>query len=158
ELYGLAGLQKLAVAYARSGDAIRATEQFTHAVGIVSGVKDDYERARALWETAEAQLSVAKTDQAKATIRRLVETDEFNDPWVKFAALRQGAVLAAKANDEKTARALFRRAIDAQRAVNEMNKTNALMHVAAAQAEVGYVRDALKTASMIPQAESRYGE
>jgi tetratricopeptide (TPR) repeat protein len=156
--YRVKGLWNVAAAYARSGDADRATQEFTVAVSTAFDLKDERDRAWALLEIAEAQLSVGRTDQANTTIRRLLEPVESKDPWVRFVALKEGAVLAAKAKDDDSAHALFRRAIDAQSAVNEMNKTNALMNLAAAQAEVGYVRDALKTASMIPQAESRYGE
>jgi tetratricopeptide (TPR) repeat protein len=153
ERYRPDGFRKLAVAYARSGDATRAAEQFTLADDAASDLKDEYDRARALWETAEAQLTVGNADAAKVTIRSLVGTAKFKDPGVKFAALQQCAVLAAKAKDEQTAHRLFRRAIEAHNAVNEMNKTNALTQIAVAQASVGYIDGALKTASMIKDSE-----
>jgi tetratricopeptide (TPR) repeat protein len=144
----------LAVAYARSKDSARAKEYFKLAIDTASGLKDDSDRARALWETAGAQLAVGEADAAKATIRLLLEKTEIKDPWARCVSFTECAVLTAKMKDDETAHRLFRRAIEAQKAVNEINKMNALMHIAKAQADVGYLDDALKTASMIPQGDS----
>jgi hypothetical protein len=152
------GLRKLAVAYAKAGDAARAEAQFTLAIDAASGLKDEVDRGWRLWETADAQLSVGKADAAKATIRQLAETSNAKDTWAKFAALWRAAVLAAKAKDDQTAHQLFRRAIDAQKDVNALNKLNALNQVAVAQADAGYIQDALKTASMVPHSENDFSQ
>lgn len=145
------GLRRLAVGYAKSGDATLAAEHFKLSIDATAQCKDEFDRARAMWETAEAQLSVGTVDAAKATIHRLTETVEFKDPWAKVTALCESAVLAAKAKDEPTARRLFLRAIEAQKDVNAMSKIGALEQIAVAQAGVGYIEDARKTASMMQQ-------
>lgn len=150
------GLRKLAVAFAESGDAVQAAEFSTLAVEAAVNVSDDFDRARALWETADAQLTVGTVEAAKATIRRLAETIELKDPWATVAALRESAVLSAKANDEGTAHRLFRRAIDAQQKVDAMNKSGALNLIAVGQAEVGYIEDARQTASMIKHSDKDF--
>jgi hypothetical protein len=148
--------RQLAVAYAKSGDATRADAEFALAFESAAGLKDDSGRAGAMWQIAHAQLSVGKTDAAKKTIGRLVDTEKFQDPWAKVSAFKQSAVLTAKAGDDKTARQLFLRAIDAHTAVNAANKNNALMQIAQAQASVGHIEDALKTAWMIKHSEKNF--
>ncbi len=151
--YRPAGLRNLAVAYAQRGDAARAAKQFSRALDAASDSSNDFERAQALWQIADAQLSVGRADAAKETIRRLLETVELQDPWAKFSALRECAVLFARANDEQAARRLFQRATDAHTAVHRDNKLDALRQTAVAQAGVGYIDDALKTAWMIKHSE-----
>jgi tetratricopeptide (TPR) repeat protein len=141
-------LRNLAVAYANSNDAARAAEQFTRALDAAADLNREFDLAQAMWETADAQLAVGKTEAAMATVRRLVEI-EFKDPSTKVAALRECAVLAAKANDKQTAYRLFGRAIAALNAVDAENKNNATNQIAVAQAGVGYIDDAQKTAWMI---------
>jgi tetratricopeptide (TPR) repeat protein len=143
------GRRILATAYARAGNATRAADEFTAALDLAGHLQDDLDRAWATWEIAGSQLSIGKVDAARETIRRLLDTMEIKAPWATFLALQECAVLAARANDRQTARRLFRRAIRAQKAVNDLNKLNALKQVAVAQAGVGYVDDALRTARMI---------
>jgi tetratricopeptide (TPR) repeat protein len=150
------GRRNLAVAYAKSGYAARAMEQFNLALDATAGLNSEFDRAKALWETADAQLSVGSVDAAKATIRRLVETDEFQDPWTKVSALKESAALAAKADDQQTARRLFGQAIEAQKAVDATIKITALRQISVAQASVGYIDDALKTALMIVHSEQDF--
>jgi tetratricopeptide (TPR) repeat protein len=152
------GLRKLAIAYAKSGDSARAAEHFTLALDAASGLEDDYDRARALWETADAQLAVGQADAAKTTIRLLVEKTEFKDPWARCGSFMECAVVAAKAKDDESARRLFGQAVEAQKTVDSMNKMNALMQIANAQAGVGYIDDALKTASMITSRDSYHDQ
>jgi tetratricopeptide (TPR) repeat protein len=154
----LDGMRKLAVAYAKSGDADGATVQFTLALGAAADLKGEFDRARAYWETADAQLSVGKADAAKATLRRLVEKVEIKEPWAKVVALSECAALAAKAKDEQTAHLLFRRAVEAHNNVDALNKQIALQQIAVAQAGVGYIDDALKTASMIAHSETDFAQ
>src|SRR5205823_14952166 len=47
-------LRQLAVTYAKSGDAARAAEQFTLALDAAADLKDEFDRAQALLETAAA--------------------------------------------------------------------------------------------------------
>ena len=150
------GLRKLAVGYAKSGDAGRASELFARALNAAATLQEERYRCRALSETAAAQLSFGKADAAKAAIHRLAEKIEFKDPWVKSSALRESAVLMARANDEQTAHDFFRRALGAQKAVDALNEYNALKHLSVAQASVGYIADALKTASMIKHDEKDF--
>jgi hypothetical protein len=102
--------------------------------------------------------SIGPADAVRATGRRLIETGEFKDPWVKFSSLKASAVIAARMNDEQTARRLFRRAIDVHAEVNTINKMNALKQIVVAQARVGYIDDALKTASTFTGCESEFEE
>jgi tetratricopeptide (TPR) repeat protein len=143
------GLLKLAVAYAKAGAMTRATEQFNLALDAAANLKEDRDRAWAFCEIADAQLSIGEIDAAKETIRRLVERGELKDPLVKVWALADAAVLAAKANDTPTAQRLFRWALDAQVAVDRLNRLYALSKIAVAQASVGYLHDAQNTAWMI---------
>jgi hypothetical protein len=150
--------RQLAVAYAKSEEAVRANAQFALALEAASGVKDDVRRARAMSEIADAQQSVGKADAVKATIRRLADTERFSDPWATFTVLKASAVLAAKAGNEKTARQLFLQAIEARTAVHRDNKLDAIRQTAQAQASVGYVEDALKTAWMIEHSDKYFGQ
>jgi hypothetical protein len=156
ERYRSEALRKLAAAYAKSRDLAIAFEYFSRAVKTATALKDESERGEALSETANSQLLIGNTEAAKATIRLLSETASFKDPWAKFSALRESAVLTARAKDDEAARHLFRRAMEAQKAVNEINKINALEQIAVSQAGVGYIDDALKTASMIKHSEEDF--
>jgi hypothetical protein len=152
------GLRKLAVAYARSGDAARSAELFALALDAAADIKDEGYRARALADTADAQLSVGRTGAAKETIRRLAEAVEWKDPLVKLMALREAAVLAAKAHDEQTARRLFRQAMQSRGPVNALNKLPTLNQLAVSMAAAGYIDDALKTARMIEHDEKDFSQ
>jgi tetratricopeptide (TPR) repeat protein len=150
------GLRKLAVAYAKSGKTVQATECFSLAVSTALELEFEWERVRALSETAEAQLSVGMADAAKATMRRLVDKVELKDAWAKLSALRQSAGVAAKANDKQAAQRLFRLALEAVESVSASNKVNALEQIAVDQAGVGFIDDALKTASKIEHSEKDF--
>jgi tetratricopeptide (TPR) repeat protein len=152
------GLRMLAVAYAKSKGSARAREYFKLSIDTASGLKDESDRARALWQTADAQLAVGEADAAKATIRLLVEKTELKDPWARCRSFTECAVLTAKMKDDETAHRLFRRAIEARNAVDSMNKMNALMYIAESQAGVGYFDEALKTASMITSRDSYHDQ
>jgi tetratricopeptide (TPR) repeat protein len=148
------GLRKLAVAFAKSGDVARAGTYFTRALETAAGFKEEIDRARGLWETADAQLTVGMVNAAKATIRKLLELPEPKDSSEKFTTILESAELTAKAKDEKNAKRLFRRALEAQKTVNSMNELNALVCIAKNQASVGYIDDALKTAALITHREN----
>jgi tetratricopeptide (TPR) repeat protein len=150
------GLRELAVAFAESGDRTGASVHFRKAIETALLLKDDYERASAIWQTAKAQLMIGEPASAKETIRRLVETVELTDPWAKVAALRESAVLAAKAKDEQTAHRLFQRAIEVHDTLDELNRLPALEQIGVAQAGVGFIDDALKTASEIRHDEKDF--
>jgi len=140
-------LAHLAVANAKLNNGAQAKELFTQAVDAASSLKDEPEcAAEALQKIADAQLTVRLNDNARETIRRLAETaDLIKDPWAKASALWKAAVVVAKANDHPTAHRLFDRAIEAQKTPNGKDNGDALREIAAAQASVGYLDDALKT-------------
>lgn len=146
------GLRKLAVAYARARDADRSAEQFSLALAAASS-KDEYDLARSLCATADAQLSVRQTGAAKETIRLLAEKVEWKHPETNFYALREAAVLASRANDRQTARHLFDRAMKARKAVDGEKRVDALGQLAVSEAGAGFVDEALKTAWMIERSE-----
>jgi tetratricopeptide (TPR) repeat protein len=150
------GLRALAVAYSKSGDAARGRQQFALAIDAALEEPDEFFRARALWETAAAQLAVGETAAAQETIRRLAERVEFKDPRVKVTALREAATLAARADDPQTARRLFDRAVEAEKKVDEDNKLDILRQIATAQAGVGQTNEALKTASRIAHSDKDF--
>jgi tetratricopeptide (TPR) repeat protein len=140
----------LAVAYAEAKNTARASEHFTRAVDAASNLGDESECSKALQKIAGAQVTVGMADGAKTTIRRLIETVDFvKEPSAKLSALREAAVVAAKAHDEQTAHRLFERAIEAQKTVGGTDGSDALKEIAAAQAGVGFLNDALKTTSLI---------
>jgi tetratricopeptide (TPR) repeat protein len=145
-------LRRLAVAYARSGDTARAAEQFTRAIDAASALKDELARTGAHVEIAEARLAVGEAGAAKEMIRRLVEEVRWKDARAKVTALRQSAILAAKAKDEPAAHRLFRQAVKAVKALS-WGHNEELHAIAVAQAGFGYLDDALKTASMIEESE-----
>jgi tetratricopeptide (TPR) repeat protein len=150
-------LRKLAGAYAKTKDLARAAEKFALAVAASSELVDDFDREQSLWKTADAQLTVGMANAAKGTIRRLVKTiDLVKEPWARISALREAAVLTAKTKDDETSHRLFLQAIQAARAVDNRNRIEALKLIAAAQAEVGYIDDALNTASMINHRENDF--
>jgi hypothetical protein len=155
--YRSKALRMLAVGYARSGDGALAAQQFALAIDTATALKDECDRARGFWETAEAQLSAGGIDAAKATILRLVETVQLRDPWTKITALSQCAILAALANDRGMARRLFRRALEAQRTLDDARQKNAALNrIAVAQAAVGYIDEARNTSSMIKHNEGDF--
>jgi hypothetical protein len=156
--YRADGLRKLAVAYGKSSDAVQATELFARALDAAAGLKDELGRVRALSEIADAQLSVGQADAAKETIRRLAETVEWKAPQAKVSALREAAVLTAKAKDEPTSHRLFRQAIKALDAIDKRSKIGELHRLAMAQAGVGHIDDALKTAAMIEHSVSDFAQ
>lgn len=143
------GLRKLAVACATSGDASRAAERFALAVAATAAMKEPFDRARGLWEIGEAQLTVGSVDAAKTTIRRLVDAIDPKDASAHIHALREAAVLTAKANDAEAARQLFQRAVAAAGIVDSRNRIDELIFIATAQAGVGYINDARQTAAML---------
>jgi hypothetical protein len=148
-------IRRLAVAYADSGDAIRCSEQFKLALDAAKRLSDDWDRAQVFWQIADAQLSAGQSDAASATIRDLTESAGLKDPWARFSALRECAVIAAKAKNVEVSRRLFRQAIEAQKSVDGLNKSNALEQTAVSQAEAGYIEDALITAAMIKEDGAR---
>ena len=149
------GFSQLAKAYAKVGDAAAAERAFQLALAVSKSIPDDFARAKALGELADAQLTTGKS-QAKQTIRDLVEASgSMKDPLARVAALREAAVRTARMQERQGADRLFRQAIDAREAIQppvpcpEENRVGALEQIAKAQAGVGYFEDAVKTARMI---------
>jgi hypothetical protein len=154
ERYRPDGERKLAVGCFRIGDAVQAAAHFDASISGPES-KDDFDRARAFWETAEAQLACGMADAAKATVRRLADKVELRDPWAKVNALTESAVIMARAKDERSARDLFVRAAAAQAGVNGLNISGALQLIANGQARAGFFEDALKSASAIRDVSRR---
>src|SRR5262249_57637305 len=113
-------------------------------------IKGESQRARALWETAESQRLVGAADAAKTTMRRLTdETDKIKDPWARVSALRECAALAARLEDKKMAQSLFGRAEQGCQAIGKRNKLEAIVLIATAQANAGFLENAKKNAATI---------
>jgi tetratricopeptide (TPR) repeat protein len=143
-------LKDLAVAYAEAKNTARASELFTRAVDAAGNLRDEPDCAEALQKIAEAQATMGMEKAAKTTIRRLVETASvIKEPIAKVSALRQAAVVAANAHDDENAHRLFDQAIEAQKVIGGGSRREAIKKIAQAQAGVGYVEDALKTALVI---------
>lgn len=149
-------LRKLALAYAKLGDTAKATGFFSKAVDAGVRQTEDYARAEALWEAANAQLAAGYVDSAKATLWLATDKQQYKDAWAKVSAYMECATLAAKMKDLQTARRLFQRALTAQKSVNAMNKTNALDQISVAQANAGLFDDALQTASLVKHSEKDF--
>jgi tetratricopeptide (TPR) repeat protein len=142
--------QKLAVAYAGLGNAAESAKRFSQAVQAASEVKGDFDRAQAFAEIVEAQRGVGFDDAARKTLRRLVGiVADSNDSRAKVSALRECATLAARLKDGDLARSQFDQAISHHRTLDESNRFEALQQIASAQASVGLIEDARRTASMI---------
>ena len=149
------GLRRLATAYAAVGDKAAAGRAIELALAVSKTIPEEFDRAKALWEIADAQIAQGKSGAA-ATIRELVRVSEsFQDPWAKVAALREAAVRAGKIDDRQTATGLFRRALEGREAIKPPNTINAMELIAEAQAGVGYIDDAIRTARMITQDPER---
>ncbi|MBO0698501.1 MAG: hypothetical protein J2P46_08910, partial [Zavarzinella sp.] len=149
------GLQRLAVAHAQAGDDSRAATLFRQAVESVAGLESERDRAEALVEIAEAQRSVPASASAAATIHRLAEqADAFRDASAKVAVLRECAALAARLGDRSTARDMFRRALACSGSIDGSSRSGAIRQIADAQARVGLIDDAVKTALAIQHSES----
>ena len=153
------GLRRLASAYATTGDKAEAERAIALALAASKTVPDEFDRANALWQIADAQMAGEKS-KVVATIRELVKVSEsFQDPTARVAALREAAVRAARISDRQTADRLFRQAIEYREAIKppipcpQENKISALKLIAEAQAGVGYMDDATKTARMITHSD-----
>ena len=148
--YRADGLRRLAVAHANAGDSQRAAEFFKRALTAAMAAADDSDRFRAVSEVANAQLASGMPAAALITARRLAESSDGEAPWGKICALRDAAVIAAKAKDNATARELFRRAAAAASTVDGLNTRNAIGLIATGRAAAGYIDEALSAASTIP--------
>jgi tetratricopeptide (TPR) repeat protein len=140
---------KLAAAYTRAGEPAQAAKQSAGAVESAAAVKHEYVRAQILRDVAEAQRAAGAVDEAKATIRRLIDTAEVCETSAKTFALADAAVLAAKTGDARRARELFGRAIDTAVAVKKEGTSWALETFGRAQVDVGFLDDARQTAELI---------
>jgi tetratricopeptide (TPR) repeat protein len=157
------GLWKLAVAHAKAGNKATANSFFQLALSAATPIHDEYSRARALWEIADAQIEMGDVKAASSTIQQLShQAESFKGGWAKVAALREAAVRAAKISDRTTANRLFDQAIDGRKDIKppsplpEANRIEALNMIAKAQAAVGYIDDALKTAYLIKHREDDF--
>ncbi len=151
------GFRALAMAYAKSGDHAQAAAHFQLGLDAIEAT-NDYDHACALWELAQAQLSVGAADGAKVTTGQLVAAAKKMEAWAKVAALRESAVLFADLKDRPAASSAFRQAIEASQGVESHNKVGAVKLIAMAQARVGYIEDALNTARMITHRDAHFGQ
>ena len=176
--YRSEALCKLALAHARLGDKTVAKRLFRDAlisstglsgkvdhVPDVASLSDEYLRAIAVCEVAQAQCKVVDFETTSSMIQELVQHAESSKSGLaKVGYQREAAVLAAKIGDQKTAKALFRKAIESRHAIRPptpcpaANRIVALYEIAKAQASVGFIGDAIKTAAMIKNGESERGK
>jgi hypothetical protein len=141
------GFQRLGVACAWSGDAASAATHFSHAIEAGASLKDERDRAVALSRIAGAQQSVGIADSVAETIRRLAkDAATFKNPRAEIIALREGAALAARLKDRKTAQDMFGRAVERCGALDGSDRRMATASIATTQARTGYIDDAIKTA------------
>ncbi|MGE5326610.1 MAG: hypothetical protein ACM3NO_06195 [Deltaproteobacteria bacterium] len=148
------GFVKIALAYAKSGERVQAAANFGAATDAAGKVTREFDRARAMWQTAGAQLTAGETAAARVTIRKLGEQAEYKDAWAKVAALREAGVLAFKMNDREIALRLFRRGVESCEALDAVNKIEALKLIAITQARAGDIDGALQTAALISHDDS----
>ncbi len=152
-----AGLQRVAVGYFKKGDKQAAERHFQEAIAAATAITEEYDRAKALWEIADAQIAVGRTASAKSTIEGLAKAaGGFSDGWAKAAALREAAVRAVKLNDQQLSTRLFGQAVETRVTRNDRtadlnadNTVEMLASVAKAQADLGGINDAQKTAEVI---------
>jgi tetratricopeptide (TPR) repeat protein len=147
-------LRKLASAHASFGDLAQARKYFIMAIDTAASIDDDFDRARTLQETADAQRLAGLCDDARTTLLRLVENAErHKDRWTRTCALRECAVLAARLNESDSAQNLFDRAIRLHSSVEGSNPFGPLAYIAVAQASAGFIDGARKTALMIKHSD-----
>lgn len=152
-----AAFRKLAVAYSKIGDKGASERSFRQAIDACRGITEEFDRAQALWEIADAQIAQGQSLPAAATIADLLKMAEsFKQGWSKVAALRQAAVCAATNHDRKTATQAFQRALELCDVLDPANRINAMDLIAKAQAGVGYFDDALKTAELFRRGQKGF--
>lgn len=158
-------LCKLALAHAKLGDKTVAKRLFLDALRASTELSDVYYQRIAIGEVAQASGGVVDFKTTSSMIQQLVELAESSkNGLAKVGYQREAAVLAAKIDDQKTAEILFGKAIQSRHAIQpptpcpEANRIVALYKIAKAQASVGFIDEALKTAAVIKVGESEVGE
>ncbi len=157
------GLRKLALAYAEGGDKAAAQRCLQEAIRASTAIADEFDRAKCLWQIADAQIAASESAAAAATLRFLTEdSGTFKDGWARVAALREAAVRAATINERQLASQLFSEAVDAHRGIKpptpcpERSRIAALKSIAEAQAGAGYINEAFVTARMIEHSDKDF--
>jgi hypothetical protein len=143
--YRLQASRKLAVAYAKSGDADRAEEQFSRALLAAADLRREADRAAAMTEIANAQKSVGQilgaraandVDNAKRPFRSASATLQPLDESDKVGALIAKGDLQAALTTAESIR-------------NPSAKATAILQVATAHVHAGDRRAATKVAGRI---------
>lgn len=129
--------RQLAVAYARSGDGGRASEFLDLALDAARESEISYGSALVFCEIVQTQLDLKKSDEAKATIRELLQSIDSMRPHDRFSVLLQSAVLMAKAKDELNSRNLFERAGVVPKEFNAVDQCCSLLQICICQMGVG---------------------
>jgi len=154
--YRQEGEVKLAMAFAKCAKPQEFTSHLKKAISLGAHLADDSDRVSALMLVVEAYIEIGHTGEAKETIRLLATPKRFKDGWATVSALSQCAVVTANLHDVHTSRRLFHRAIEAYTSVDKLNRMNSLQSIAEAQADVGFIDDALRTAAMIKHSASDF--
>jgi tetratricopeptide (TPR) repeat protein len=150
-------LSKLAIGYFKSGDKSRGDQTLGLAKEASGGIREEFDRAEALWQIADVEIDFKESESARSTIHDVGEASlQFADNWARVCGLREAAVRAVRNSDRQTAADLFAKAIASANSLDASNYIGALNLIAMAQASAGLTGDALKTAQMIEHSEKDF--
>jgi tetratricopeptide (TPR) repeat protein len=148
---------QLGVGLFTAGKKALSDESFRRAIEAAGRIDDDYGPGRALCEIADAQMGLNESESAAKTIREaLKRTEQLKPGWTKMYGFRESAIRAAKNNDRATAVRLFSQSVNLQAVLDEENRANALDSIAVAQANVGFIDNAIETARLIAHSDKDF--
>ena len=164
-------LCKLALAHVKLGDKATAKRVFLDVSNLLSEqfsqveFSDESYLAIDICRVAQTQCDVVDKKITSSTIQQLMKYSKASkNGLAKVRYLREAAVLAAKVGDQKTAKALFKEAVQARHAIlpptpcPESNRVVALGKIAKSQTSVGFIGEASETVAMIKDDDSERDE
>ncbi len=150
-------LCQLAVGLFAGGDKARSEAFFRRSREAAGRINDDYAPVRTLCEIADAQMSLNEPELAAKTIQEAIESvPRLKPSWAKMWGLRESAVRAARNRNPALAIGLFSQAADLWATLDEKNRADALDSIAVAQANVGFIDDAIKTTKLIEHSDNDF--
>jgi tetratricopeptide (TPR) repeat protein len=148
---------KFGVGLFAGGETALSEAAFRRAIEAACRIDDDPGPARALCEIADAQMGLDEPELAAKTIGEAIKSTERLKPGgTKMYGFCESAVRAAKNNNPATAVQLFSQAVDLQATLDEEDRADALDSIAVAQANVGFINDAIKTAQLIEHSDKDF--
>jgi len=140
------GLLAVGAAQARMGDGVGAKRTFRQALDAGARIRDKLGRDALFRSIAVAQAEAGDSRAASQTISRI------HGKLDRACALGGVAVAQARRGDQGSSAKSFQQSVRVATTIAETSwKSQVLLDIATAQAQMGHLGDSLKTASMIPQ-------